>query len=580
MSNTISSHSKIDIKKSEEQLLQKAEDSIKEGQVEEAIRSYQEILSLKPFNQRWSQLYINRILNLGISLKKEQFSPLLKLYPNLLEPLEFSIEAKSKFENVYHCSVPKTASTWLKRIFIDARAIAHSGLFPFQAEFINKSATIPLKSIVTGTFAINYNSFQKLEKPKEYRAFFVMRDPRDIVISAYFSNRYSHKLMDHIAETRKILESQSLEEGILYTIETLRDVFTILRSWVNGARDNPNILILRYEDITGEFAFQSFQKLFNHCDIKISDDLISEILEDYSFENMSQGRTQGSEDRNSHYRKGQHDDWKNYFNSTIRSKFEAVAEDLVGDLDYEWDGPGILGESYKAISRHISKKVTEASIQVDLEDRVENTLRTAHEAYQANQLDRSLSQYQNLIVRLESDLAHAYFYSGMIYRQKEQCDLAISFYEKAILLNSEIVDSYFFLGQIFAKQGQPEQAIESYQKFIAKKPEVPDVYFHLGILYSKQDRLDEAENNFKQFLRLRPEAADAHFYLGRIYFKQGKLEKAMSCYSKSLEYDSNLADAYFYMAEIYLKKGHIQKSMLFHEKYKNLKKMNSKSEMK
>ena len=102
MSNTISSHSKIDIKKSEEQLLQKAEDSIKEGQVEEAIRSYQEILSLKPFNQRWSQLYINRILNLGISLKKEQFSPLLKLYPNLLEPLEFSIEAKSKFENVYH----------------------------------------------------------------------------------------------------------------------------------------------------------------------------------------------------------------------------------------------------------------------------------------------------------------------------------------------------------------------------------------------------------------------------------------------------------------------------------------------
>jgi tetratricopeptide (TPR) repeat protein len=381
--------------------------------------------------------------------------------------------------------------------------------------------------------------------------------------------------MDHISQTRQILEGLSVEEGIIYTIETLRDVFAILRSWVYGAKDNPNVLLFGYENITGESAFQSFKRLYDHCNITISDALISQILDDYSFEKLSQGRKQGSEDQSSHYRKGLPGDWKNYFNSTIRSKFEEIAEDLVGDLGYEWDGLGVLGQPYQGIYGDFQEPVSHTSVQVSVENKVEQTLHAASETYQAGLLDVSLKQYQSVMEMLEPYLAPTYFYLGRIHHQKEQFELAVEAYKKAILINSELVDSYFFIAQILAKQGQAEQAIEYYQKFIDRKSDVPDVYFHLAILHYKQEQLDEAKKNFKTFLKLRPNAADAHFYLGGVYFKQGELERAMSCYRKSLENNPNLADSYFYMAEIHLKRGQVKRSMQLHNKYKAMKKLHS-----
>jgi hypothetical protein len=54
----------------------------------------------------------------------------------------------------------------------------------------------------------------------ELRGFHVIRDPRDMAVSAYFSHLYSHPTADwpELIKHRKILQSLSKREGLLLEI--------------------------------------------------------------------------------------------------------------------------------------------------------------------------------------------------------------------------------------------------------------------------------------------------------------------------------------------------------------------------
>jgi len=48
---------------------------------------------------------------------------------------------------------------------------------------------------IVGPLYIKAENFQQIPKPKRFAVFYVMRDPRDLAVSHYFSQRYSHPLL-------------------------------------------------------------------------------------------------------------------------------------------------------------------------------------------------------------------------------------------------------------------------------------------------------------------------------------------------------------------------------------------------
>ena len=66
--------------------------------------------------------------------------------------------------------------------------------------------------------------------------------------------------------------------------------------------------------------------------------VVTEIIQEKSFEKMSGGRRQGQEDVRSHYRKGVPRDWKNHFNEDHIRVFKRDYGDLLIKLGYESDG--------------------------------------------------------------------------------------------------------------------------------------------------------------------------------------------------------------------------------------------------
>ena len=93
-------------------------------------------------------------------------------------------------------------------------------------------------------------------------------------------------------------------------------------------------MLVRFEDITAPDNLEVFEELFSHCDIRMSQNALSALLQEYSFERLA-GRKRGEVDKSSRYRRGIAGDWRNYFDSTIMARFEELTGDLVMSLGYE-----------------------------------------------------------------------------------------------------------------------------------------------------------------------------------------------------------------------------------------------------
>jgi hypothetical protein len=209
------------------------------------------------------------------------------------------------------------------------------------------------------------------------RGFHVVRDPRDIAVSAYFSHRYSHPLRGwpELSEHRRKLSKLSIDEGLMLDMmfcKTLPNkgydvkLFDTLLNW---DYEQSNIMEIKFEELikdplvvffrifkflgiiletdnteTGEGNFMKI--LFNRMGQKIrSPFLFSKgslsvqrfmcLFQKQSFSTNTGGRLQGEEDVRSHYRKGVAGDWKNYFKKEHKAYFKENFSDLLIKLKYE-----------------------------------------------------------------------------------------------------------------------------------------------------------------------------------------------------------------------------------------------------
>jgi hypothetical protein len=267
-------------------------------------------------------------------------------------PVRRALEARhvSSAENVYHCCVHKTASQWLRKIFSDPRTYQYCGLEVYNYEQELPGGTdarrltertfaeeFPRRTIVTPMY-IDLPGFQRLPKPESFRAFFVPRDPRDVLVSWYFSVKLSHKVMGRIGEVREKLQLLPEEDGLKYTTDWLesRGSFAALRSWQQGVSSDARLRIFSYESLTGDEQFAAWKRLLAHCDIQMPDEVLAEVLKTYSFSVLTKGRDRGTEDVTAHLRKGVAGDWKNHFTSAIEKKFRETTGTLVEELGYSW----------------------------------------------------------------------------------------------------------------------------------------------------------------------------------------------------------------------------------------------------
>jgi hypothetical protein len=206
-----------------------------------------------------------------------------------------------------------------------------------------------------------------------FRAIHIIRDPRDIVISSYFSHRNSHSTegWPELEEFRKKLISLPRDQGILENFEFTAklpvdgwttNLFDTMKEWNYKAE---NVMEVRFEDLVrdpyqtivemfaflglAEFSEPDPSSLLRYSVRKRLPRLVIErrpltlipawvllmIVYGNRFAKLASGRKKGEEDENSHYRKGTPGDWRNYFNEQHKQYFKKHYNDLLVKLGYE-----------------------------------------------------------------------------------------------------------------------------------------------------------------------------------------------------------------------------------------------------
>ncbi len=230
----------------------------------------------------------------------------------------------------------KAGSTWISRITQDIcaqsglRVLVHNNAVRLGGHIEEYRRANPFD------FLILLNADYMFIRYVDVKGFHVIRDPRDIVVSGYFSHYYNHpdEGWPKLTHYRRYLRTLSKEEGLLREMEFSSGVLYDMITWSD---DTPTILQLRFEDLIKDPVFQ-FTSVFRFLEIvpqKVSEEGLRRIIDQYSFEKLSGGRRPGREDQAHHYRKGTPGDWRNHFNEQHKDYFKRLYNPLLLRLGYE-----------------------------------------------------------------------------------------------------------------------------------------------------------------------------------------------------------------------------------------------------
>ncbi len=229
----------------------------------------------------------------------------------------------------------KAGTRWIRAILTDAAATTGASYRIFGGLDAEDLAAVRAGACqaydLSSVGNVEYEVVARLRH--EVRAFHVYRDPRDFIVSAYFSHLHSHPPFSDLADHRKRLASMPKEDGILLDVDwTERHIGYLSRIGRWNFAD-PRIMDVPMESLIADPP-GCFAMIFEFIGFKMDRQRLAAILEKNSFRNLSGGRPPGREKPDAHYRKGVPGDWRNHFTPRIERHLEERFGGLVQRLGY------------------------------------------------------------------------------------------------------------------------------------------------------------------------------------------------------------------------------------------------------
>ena len=246
----------------------------------------------------------------------------------------------SDHPSIIHYSLNKSATQYVKKIL--TKCIRASNMLPVYIQDYAFASQLPYLDTLTVEEIQPYKHIFKpqgylysafggmvegIDNLDQYRVVLMTRDPRDILVSDYYSRAYSHPEPPSISSKNAIfhdLRNQALEQTVdAFAIEhcgSVRDIMLRYRDQL--LTKYPNAYVTKYNDMVTDFD-RWLDNLLMACELEVSATLKNKLSKQH---HASRPR---AEDKNSQLRKGVAGDYKNKLSEkTIAVLNEQLAEVL------------------------------------------------------------------------------------------------------------------------------------------------------------------------------------------------------------------------------------------------------------
>ncbi|MFZ0664298.1 MAG: sulfotransferase domain-containing protein [Acidimicrobiales bacterium] len=168
---------------------------------------------------------------------------------------------------------------------------------------------------------------------RSFKGTHIIRDPRDVLVSAYFYHLRTDEQWVHKARPKwggrsyqELLRSLNTRDGIFTELERLsRLEFKDLKTW---AYDNPEILELRYEDVLAN-EHSMMERIFRHYGF--TDAAVAQSADIAARFSLNSPMTK----LDPHVRSGLPGQWREVLEPDHVERFKELTGDLVVRLGYE-----------------------------------------------------------------------------------------------------------------------------------------------------------------------------------------------------------------------------------------------------
>jgi tetratricopeptide (TPR) repeat protein len=184
----------------------------------------------------------------------------------------------------------------------------------------------------------------------------------------------------------------------------------------------------------------------------------------------------------------------------------------------------------------------------------------AHEAYDAQQYDRAIALWTQ-VIKLDPKDATAWFNRATAYEDEKETAKAIADYGEAIRLDPKDAYSYQRRAALYEENGDKEKALADVEELAGLRPDNADIRGELARLHTENGDNAKALDDYSAIIKMDPKDAAGYYNRGTFYLDSlFDYDKAISDISEGLKLNPR-PDAYGARAVAYLGKGDTAKAL-------------------
>lgn len=252
----------------------------------------------------------------------------------------------SSHPSIIHFSVNKAATQYVKRIL--GRCASECGLvnvamhdYAFQTNFpyLDSLSAEQMRAYqhvfrpLGYFYAVFGGMLQGVPELERYRMVLVLRDPRDVLVSSYFSVAFSHAApgedsdkLDGFTELRTRALASSVDEYVLAESDRVLENYMRYKSLLIDRY--PGAYVTKYEHMTEDFAGW-LRALLSYCELDVSPPLFARLVEEHLAKRPRQ------ENIHQHTRKGKPGDYREKLQPQTIARLNQKFAPVLNAFDYE-----------------------------------------------------------------------------------------------------------------------------------------------------------------------------------------------------------------------------------------------------